>query len=97
MFFSDNEYYKEASLHIFKKNSEFCDYDILIFDLQGGFSAKLEGRMPLLERGINFSGSQFLLILGVDRIIAKSDKASPKQSVMLCPAWSKAVETHSLL
>lgn len=38
--------------------------------------------MPLLERGISFSGSQSLLVLGVDGIMAKSDKASPKQAVV---------------
>lgn len=53
--------------------------------------------MPLLERDINFSGSQFLLMLEVDGIMAKSDKASLKQAVMQCPACSKAVKTHRLL
>ena len=53
--------------------------------------------MPLLEGGINFSGNQSLLIVGVDGIMAKSDKkASPVHAVILHPACSKAVKTHSL-
>lgn len=53
--------------------------------------------MPLLEGGINFSGNQSLLVVGVDGIMAKTDnKGSPVHAVILHLACSKAVKTHSL-
>lgn len=53
--------------------------------------------MPLLEGGINFSGSQSVFIAGADGIVPKSDnKASPVHAVILHPACSKAVKAHSL-
>lgn len=52
--------------------------------------------MPFLERGINFSGSQSLLVVEVGGIMAKSDNtASPVHAVILHPSCSKAVKTHS--
>lgn len=53
--------------------------------------------MALREGGTQSSGSQSLLLVGVDGIMAKTDKkASPVHSVILHAACSKAVKAPSL-
>lgn len=52
--------------------------------------------MALREGGTHSSGSQSLLLVGVDGIMAKTDnKASPVHAVILHPACSKAVKAPS--